>query len=317
MTEERIHHTTDDGHTITVHHWPADPQTARGVVIWLHGMAEHGARYAPLATYLNTNGWHLYCPDHRGHGGSISEECPKGHFGDHDGWSRVLADTQAVIERARQFHPGIPCVLGGHSMGSLIALAVAEQLGDQLDGLMLCGSDYHPGSYYRMMQVPISLARYRNGKRGISPLIRNLTFGAWAKTVPSPRTEFDWLSTDTEEVEKYRNDALCGFDCTTETWHQLVAGLRRTHSVAQLSELPDDLPVLLLAGEQDPVSNQGKGMMALEAVLHAMEQPTRAHFWPNGRHEILNDACRDEVHQAIGEWLSDLQAGRLVTADRD
>ncbi len=50
----------------------------------------------------------------------------------------------------------------------------------------------------------------------------------------------------------------------------------------------------------------GKGMMALEQMLHSMEQPLTAHFWPDGRHEILNDHCRDQVLDALEQWLEPL-----------
>ncbi len=308
MTQERLLHTTNDSHTVAIHYWPSNVAAPKGVVVWLHGMAEHGGRYGAFARYLNNRGWHLYCPDHRGHGESIGESCPKGHFSDRHGWKKVVNDAADVVDLARERHPGLPCVLGGHSMGSFIALAVAEtDTAESLAGLVLCGSDYPPAMYYNLMQLPIQLARLRNGGRGSSPLIRKMTFGAWAGQVPEPTTDFDWLSTEPTEVNAYIEDPLCGFDCSTETWLQLVQGLRQVHSVASLSELPEALPVLLLGGEADPMSNMGKGMMALENVLHAMEQPVKAHFWPEGRHEILNDQCRDDVHQAVGEWLERLE----------
>lgn len=303
MTEERLHLTTDDQHRIGIHHWPCAEKDSRGVLVWLHGMAEHGGRYGALAEHLNALGWHLYCPDHRGHGDSISAVAPKGHFADSNGWQCVIDDACAVVEWAQQRHPQLPCVLGGHSMGSFIALGTAQHCGDSLAGLILCASDYHPGFYYRMMQLPIRMVRMKNGKRGTSGLLNKMTFGTWAKQVTDSRTDFDWLSAVPDQVQQYIDDDLCGFDCSTETWLQLVTGLQQVHSVNQLAELPEDLQVLLVGGESDPMSSMGKGMMALESVLHAMEQPVEAHFWPEGRHEILNDCCRDEVQEVIAGWL--------------
>lgn len=304
MTEQRLYHTTADQHRIGIHYWPAAEQDSRGVLVWLHGMAEHGGRYGALAEHLNAHGWHLYCPDHRGHGLSVTEHTPKGHFADDNGWQSVIADACEVVALAKSRHPDLPCVLGGHSMGSFIALGTAQQVGQGLEGLVLCGSDYHPGSYYRLMALPIRMVRMKNGKRGTSGLLHKMTFGTWAKQVPEPRTEFDWLSADADQVQQYIDDDLCGFDCSTETWFQLIQGLRQVHSVVQMSELPEDLPVLLIGGEADPMSSMGKGMMALESILHAMEQPVEAHFWPEGRHEILNDHCRDEVQETLSGWLA-------------
>jgi alpha-beta hydrolase superfamily lysophospholipase len=300
-----IYHTTDDNHVIAIHYWPCKAQASKGTVIWLHGMSEHGARYQNLASILNAAGWHLYCPDHRGHGASISDTCPAGHIGDQHGWQHLMNDVASVIHLAKEKHPQLPVVLGGHSMGSFVALGAAEQLGDTLAGLVLCASDYHPGAYYRLMGLPVRFERMRQGKRNPSPVIRKLTFGTWATRIPEATTEFDWLSGNPEEVKRYIDDPLCGFDCSTETWMQLVTAMRRIQSIAGLSELPETLPVLLLGGEQDPMSDNGKGMMALEKVLHAMKQPLQTHFWPEGRHEILNDHCRAEVEQAIIDWLAE------------
>ena len=90
MTEQMIHHTTDDNHVVAIHHWPCEAAAAKGTVIWLHGMSEHGSRYQNLARTLNAAGWHLYCPDHRGHGDSINEACPAGHVGDQHGWQHLV-----------------------------------------------------------------------------------------------------------------------------------------------------------------------------------------------------------------------------------
>ncbi|EKF73007.1 alpha/beta hydrolase [Alcanivorax hongdengensis A-11-3] len=303
MTEAHFYHSRADQHRIGVHHWPARLDQVNGVAVWLHGMAEHGARYAPLAEALNRAGWHLYCPDHRGHGTSIDDACPQGHLGDQDGWNHTVDDACAILTLAAERHPGLPLVLGGHSMGSFIALAAAERTTLPLDGLVLCGSDYHPGFYYTLMRLPLLFERRRHGKRGTSALIRKLTFESWASQIDGASTDFDWLSNDSAQVQAYIDDPLCGFDCTTETWVALVTGLKDIHSINGLASLPDDLPVLLLGGEADPMSANGRGMMALEKVLHAMEQPVTAHFWDQGRHEILNDTCRDEVLAAITEWL--------------
>lgn len=301
MPTHPLFHQRPDGHEVAVHHWPA-PDSAKGVVLWLHGMAEHGKRYGALGQTLNHHGYHLYCPDHRGHGMSISASSPQGHIADEQGWDTVINDCLSLLSWLAERHPDLPVILGGHSMGSFLALATAQQA-RQLSGLILCGSDYHPGFYYRLMSLPLYCERWRHGPRGTSPLIHRLTFGAWAKQVDNPKTEFDWLSGDAEQVKAYIDDPLCGFQCTTETWLQLVSGLRRIQSVTGLKRLPRNLPLLLLAGEQDPMSENGRGMMKLEEALHLRGLDVEAHFWPKGRHEILNDHCRPAVLNAIGHWL--------------
>ena len=298
-----------DGHSIALRLWQSE--NPRGVVHWLHGMAEHSGRYGALAEALNAAGWHLCVHDHRGHGHSVSTTAPRGHFADTQGWQRVVDDVTVVQHWLRKRFPGLPAVLGGHSMGSFVALGWAEQHAGQSDtaltGLVLCGSDYSPSWFYQLARLPILLERRRRGPHQSSPLIHAMTFGAWAKTLKQRHTEFDWLSRDPDEVRAYINDPDCGFDCTTQLWSDLMGGLLKTHSKAALKQLPDGLPLLLIAGDSDPMSRHGKGMRALERALRrtGAEKLT---FQPyaGARHEILNDYCRDEVQALLQDWLGQL-----------
>ena len=293
----------EDGHRIAINSWPTQA-SAQGVVIWLHGMAEHGGRYAPLAEALNAAGWHLYCPDHRGHGASVSAGELRGHFADHEGWQRVLADVAQVQRHVAERHVKLPVVLAGHSMGSFIALAYAQQYGRSLDGLIPCGSDYKAPWLWKLALLPVKMARLRRGPQGVSSLISALTFDAFAKKIPHRRTAFDWLSRDPAEVDKYIADSWCGHDCTTQLWHDLISAMSKIDSRASLKELPASLPALLIGGDSDPMSDNGKGMPALYKALHkaGLADLTFGQF-VGARHEILNDLCREEVSEEIREWL--------------
>ncbi|MDF1820636.1 MAG: alpha/beta hydrolase [Alcanivoracaceae bacterium] len=298
--------TADDGHAIAIYHWPATAP-ARGVVHWLHGMAEHGARYARLAEALNAAGWHLVAHDHRGHGASVAEEADRGHYADDNGWEKVIGDTAAVVGWINARLPDMPVVMAGHSMGSFIALDMAERHGDNFLGLVLCGSNYHSGLFYRVMRLPALIERWRLGGRGISKLIHSLSFGAFAKKIPDAATEFDWLSRDPEEVAKYMADPWCGHDCTVQMWIDLINALIRMHRGRNMARLPASLPVLLIAGDSDPMSNFGRGVPALFRKLHKAGVKTLSLCeYAGGRHEILNDRCRDEVTEDLLEWLQAL-----------
>ncbi|MBZ2187608.1 lysophospholipase [Alcanivorax sp. JB21] len=304
--------TAKDGHEITVRLWPTAAVPC-GVIHWLHGMAEHSGRYASLAAALNAGGWHVCVHDHRGHGESVSANCPQGHFADLGGWQSVLGDISCVQHWLREQYPALPHVLGGHSMGSFTALAWAEQHASDQDtslaGLILCGSDYSPGWFYRLARLPILFERRRRGPRGTSPLIRGMTFDAWARTLKARHTDFDWLSRDSDEVSAYIKDPACGFDCTTQLWCDLMGGLIRAHAPANLRRLPAALPILLIAGDSDPMSRHGKGMQGLyKALQRTGSAVIRFTEFPGARHEILNDYCRAEVHATLRGWLDDVIA---------
>ncbi len=301
MTLEYL--SANDGHRIALQCWKSDTGD-QGAVVWLHGMAEHAARYAPLAKVLNAAGWHLYAPDHRGHGASVSDTEIRGHFADNEGWNLVLSDVSSVLADVRDRHPRKPLILAGHSMGSFIALAYAQHHGRQIDGLILCGSDFKAPWLWRLALLPIKLARWHNGPRGHSKLISALTFDAFAKKIPYRRTAFDWLSRVNAEVDKYISDPWCGHDCSTQLWHDLISALVDVDAATSLKKLPASVPTLLIGGDSDPMSGNGKGMPALYKALHkaGVADLTFGQF-VGGRHEILNDLCRDEVTEEISGWL--------------
>jgi len=296
----------EDGHRIAINCWPA-PGQAQGVLIWLHGMAEHGGRYETVAKAVNNAGWHLYAPDHRGHGASVGEHDLRGHFADQEGWQRVLQDIALVQQNVHERHPKLPLVLAGHSMGSFLALDYAQRHGCSLDGLILCGSDYKSPWLWKLALLPIKMARKRRGPQGTSSLISAITFDAFAKKIPHRRTAFDWLSRDQAEVDKYIADPWCGHDCTTQLWHDLISAMAKINAKSNLKQLPASLPILLIGGDSDPMSGNGKGMPALYQALHKVRinDLSFGHFI-GGRHEILNDLCREDVLEDINSWLAQL-----------
>ena len=290
----------DDDHRIAVYHWPA--ANPRGVVHLLHGMAEHGARYARLAEALNSRDWSLIAHDHRGHGGSVSDDELRGHYADQDGWRKVLADVSKVQTWLAGEYPALPRILAGHSMGSFIAMAWSLEYSASLDGLVLSSTDMKPAWQYRMLRRVLRFERWRCGARRSSGLVNALSFGAFAKKVPNRKTDFDWLSRDDNEVDQYILDPLCGHDCSTQLWFDMLDGLA---AVSQdLPALDPELPVFIFAGDADPMSNFAAGVRYLQSVLETHRpEHLRIDIHEGGRHELLNDTIRDTVTCELINWL--------------
>ncbi|MCL6688833.1 lysophospholipase [Pseudomonas sp. R3.Fl] len=292
--------TASDQTPLYTHHWAAE--APRGVVMLSHGMAEHAGRYARLGEALNAAGWALFAIDQRGHG-RTAEHGDLGHYADQGGWGKVVGDLLSLNRHVREQHPGLPVVLLGHSMGSYIATAYLLQHSATLQGAVLSGSNYQSIALYRAARLVARFERWRQGPLGRSALIEFLSFGSFNKAFKPNRTEFDWLSRDTREVDKYISDPLCGFRCSNQLWLDLLGGLEDITPVQHLARIDKALPLLIIGGERDPVS-QGKRLRDLAAALgRAGLRDVQTQIYPEARHELFNETNRDEVTRNLIAWL--------------
>ena len=119
------------------------------------------------------------------------------------------------------------------------------------------------------------------------------------------RTPYDWLSRDPAEVDAYIADPLCGDEMPMTygflaSLMTLLAGEIEPDAIASI---PSTVPVLLLTGAADPASNGAEHVHALEARLRAAGLTVDAIYYPDVRHEVLNEINRDEVEADLRAWL--------------
>lgn len=300
-----------DGSSLHTYRWlPAVPP--RAVVQLAHGMAEHAARYERFAEALTGAGYAVYANDHRGHGRTASTT-DHGYFADVDGFATVVDDLRAVTDVAQAEHPGVPVVLFGHSMGSFLSRAYAAEHGTRLAGLILSGTAGDPG---RLVVVGRGLARLQarlRGRRHPSGLMDRLTFGQYNAGFKPNRTDFDWLSRDDAEVDKYIADPLCGNVFSAAFYADLLGGLQQVNRPSAYAAVPADLPILVFAGEQDPLGDGGgKGPREVaDRYRAAGVDDVTTTIYPDARHEMLNETNRDAVVADVLAWLDE----RLPTRD--
>lgn len=276
-----------DGLALTTWTWDGVPGRPRGGVQLVHGLAEHGRRYARLAAALNAAGFLVTAADTRGHGASVSAEVPLGSFGA-AGVTGFLADITAVGERMAEEHPGLPLFLVGHSLGSMGAQNVLLDRSASYAGAVLSGSTTLDGLVAVVQGLPPD-------QPGLAAF--NAGFEA--------RTGFEWLSRDAAEVDAYLADPLCGF----ATEDAIIAGVlgtaERTADPGQLARVRPDLPVLLLSGDRDPVGGPG-GVNVTELARRYRDAglgDVTLRLYPQARHEVFNETDRDQVVADLLSWL--------------
>ena len=82
----------------------------------------------------------------------------------------------------------------------------------------------------------------------------------------------------------------------------LTGEVARAKSAAKV---PKGLPLLFIAGGQDPVGDCGRGVQKAVAEYRAAGVETvDMRLYPGMRHEILNEPGRDQVMGDVVAWLA-------------
>jgi alpha-beta hydrolase superfamily lysophospholipase len=296
------------GASLAFHHQPAVGQ-ANGIVLVCHGLAEHSKRYAGFAQSMAARGYHVYAHDHRGHGETTAPDAPIGRFARREGGKRVVDDVAAFRDHVVGCHPGLPVVLFGHSMGGLIALNVAVTYPDKFDAVAVWNANFNPGLAGRAAQAILIAERALKGSDVPSAILPKLTFGTWAKSIAGRRTDFDWLSRDPAEVDKYIADPLCGFDASVSLWLDLFELTFRAPQKEHLARLPAQMPIHLVGGYKDPATDEGKAVLWLSNHLKAAGfSRITTQIYQDMRHETLNEVGAEAAISAFADWCDEALA---------
>ena len=290
-----------DGHEVACYSWVLD--NPKAVVQIAHGMGEHARRYDWVAQQLNANGYAVYANDHRGHGETSGPVL--GYMGA-DGWNRSLADMYELGQLARGKHEGLKLILLGHSMGSMLSQQFITRYGCSIDALVLSGSPGFKESKLAFINhLLMKFECWRHGPDGASMLMQNAIFGNSNAPFDGPgATGYEWLSRDQEEVATYMADDQCGFVLSPASLIDMSQGSAISQDKLSLLRIPQDLPIYIFSGAEDPV--HGK-QVDLDRLVNAYRKRGLSQLsyklYPGGRHEMFNETNKDEVVTELVQWL--------------
>lgn len=289
---------------IHVHEWEPDCDY-NGVVQISHGIAEYIDRYSDFARALASKGFVVVGNDHLGHGKSVLSEEELGFFSGADGWKKVVDDMEKLRVLTAKKYPDVPYFIFGHSMGSFLTRSYLIRYPEApLAGAILSGTGENP--------VPVILAGLSLCETAIlaqsvhyrSRLINDIAFGAYNKGFQPQRTPFDWLSRDEAAVDKYIADPLCGFLPTVGLFKDMMGGCLFNSKAANIEKMNKELPIYFMSGDKDPVGANGVGVTKVYAMFcRAGMKDMYYKFYPDGRHEMLNELNREDVYKDVLNWL--------------
>ncbi|UHA75952.1 alpha/beta hydrolase [Paenibacillus sp. 481] len=296
---------TDPQHIpIHVYCWsPDDERSIRGIVQIAHGMTETAERYERFAQALTDAGYVVYGNDHRGHGKTAAQVENLGYLGE-NGFEWMVLNMAQLSTMIKEKHEGLPLFLFGHSMGSFLSQQYISLHADLIEGVILCATNGPRGVDIIAGANLAKLIRTMRGDRHRSLLIDKLAFGSFNRKFEPSRTPFDWLSRDPAEVDKYVADPYCGFLSTVSFYHDFFRFLRVIHQPTTMARIPKTLPVMLIAGDADPVGMYGKGVLRLAEMYKQLTiQDVTCNIYAGARHELLNETNRDEITTDCIQWL--------------
>ena len=293
--------------SIHVNRWLPDGEV-KAVVQICHGVAEYGFRYERFALFLAQNGYAVFANDHLGHGKSVIEGAPPLYFGEAKGWLHVVDDVEKLRRTAKEQFKNKPYFIFGHSMGSFILRSHLIRYPGRTDGAIICGTGYPSSFVIKSGKLAAGIRIHSLGKKGFSKMVDNIAFGSYNKKFKPNRTQYDWLSLNEENVDRYINDPMCGGKVSLGLFSDMLDGLELITDKGKISLMDKKQPVLFIAGENDPVGDMGKGVKkAYEAFKNAGVRDVSIKLYPRLRHEILNEENYMEVQNDILSFLEEKQ----------
>ena len=273
----------------------------RGMIQFVHGMAEYIERYLPTMQFLADRGFLCFGHDHIGHGKSQPRAELHGHIDYRGGGETLVQDVLAVRAHMAAQYPSLPCILFGHSMGSFVVRCAVTEAPDAYAALIACGTG-GPQAAIGLGKGLTALLKRIKGEAAQTRLLYALMFGAYNKRFCEPSV-FAWLSRDTENVRRYESDPHCGFSFTIGGIHALLTVNARANSARCCQETPD-LPILLISGAEDPVGDYGEGVRRVYNLYKdAKKSDVTLKLFEDDRHEILNETDSTTVLRYLGDWI--------------
>ncbi|MBO5102524.1 MAG: alpha/beta hydrolase [Clostridia bacterium] len=288
-----------DDYDIYVRVWD-DVTEPKAVILIAHGMVEHGLRYDEFARFLNKNGYIVVVPDCRGHGRTAGAPDQVGVY-DGDIFNDTVRDNIKLADMLRGYYD-LPLVAMGHSYGSFITQNFIQNYHNH-SAVVLIGSACFKGRLdHKLGKIVADITATCKGKSAPANMLYNMTFGAYAKSVP----DGNWLTHDTEIVKEYDLDPYCGKICSAQFYRSFFGGLKRLYRPAGLNMIDKEVPVLITSGKLDPVAGKKHKMLDKLAPLYKKKgiKDVTYKLWDNGLHEILNETFKQDVFQYILDWLN-------------
>lgn len=302
--EELYFDSRDNVNKIYAMQWIPEGKKPVCILQIIHGMAEYIERYDKFAHFLAEKGILVVGEDHLGHGKTMIENGTCGYFCERDAATVIVRDVHRLKKIVQEKYPGVPYIILGHSMGSLMLRNYLCRYGTGIQAAIIIGTSMQPKALLKVGKMILMVQKALFGSKHPSNLMNILCFGSYTKRIHGAKTPMDWLTKDEKIMEAYHADPLCGFTFTVNGFHTLLELVNRLYDEEKLMKMPKELPILFASGKEDPVGAYGEDV---KRVYNSFVDMGMSHvnikLYENDRHELLNETDRETVYADIYQWI--------------
>lgn len=292
---EKIELTVVDNQVLRGNCW--EIENPKACVVIFTGMEETISRYDEFAKFLNANGYSVYGLDTYGQGENVAEDLSNIGVWPDEGFGKQVIAHNMLVNKLKE--EGKTVYIFSHSMGSFMCQDYIQRFPGSVDKVVICGTGYKvPAGPIALLLCKIVANKTRGPKK--AKFLNKLMFGNFNNKIENPKTEYDWLSWNEENVQKYIADPKCGFGPNNHFCYEFVRGMTRLFKKNSLRKINKDQKIFLISGDGDPVTNYGKYTAKVEQMYKKLGiKCVQKKIYPHMRHEILNEDNRAEVMNDI------------------
>lgn len=256
------------------------PDSPAGVIVIIHGLAEHSGRYQETAEAFADEGWAVYACDLRAHG--LSPDVPKAGRVHVDRFTDYFRDVDALVNLARANHESLPVFILGHSMGGLISISYALEKPAGLAGAIISSP---------------ALGTHPEFK---PPLLLKLMVSILSRLAPRLLVDSDLdtnaVSRDPDVVQAYIDDPLISQKVSARWYGEIMKAMKRAYKNAGSLRIP----VLLMQSGADRLVDPDAPRTWQEVTPEGLVDLL---VWEGLYHEMFNEPEKDRVREKVLEWL--------------
>lgn len=304
MKKEITYKSKDNITTIHATVWIPETEI-KGIIHLSHGMIEHMEKYEEFALHMNKQGFLVCGNDHLGHGSSVIDREHYGYFAAKNASNILVDDMYELTKLIKEEYPNIPYIIYGHSFGSFILRNYLQKYSNELTATIIAGTAEHNKLFLLYGKIAAKvIAFYKRGPFYRSKYLEKQTTGRFRQYYKNTAA-FSWLTKNNEYMESYKTDPKCHFRFTCNAYETMFDLLLKANN--NLKNIKKDLPILIISGKDDAVSNFGTAAIKLNTLYKKKGLTNVKLKIYNGlRHSLLHEPEKVIVLNDITQFINSI-----------